>query len=171
MLRTRIKITMTFVTFWKWQLCPSVLRKFTCDACVDIKPRDIEITCIISSDIGGLHISSYCEQHKALQCSTNEAIENLCAHIYEYTQQHSLNTYLEDICYRPFTRGKSYARNWAFAWTGHSFKNLYDLFYPISPRCTLDGNCHSPLVNYCRPVKSFSFHNLQESLQTTPKES
>ena len=42
----------------------------------------------------------------------------LCVHVYEHTRQHSVNTYLEEICYGAFTWGRnSYARNWGLG--GH----------------------------------------------------
>ena len=79
-----------------------------CNTCVDTKPRDIEINCIISGDIGGHRVSSYCKQQKVLRWQTNEAKVILCVHIYEHTRQCSLNTCrdLEDTCYGAFTRVK-----------------------------------------------------------------
>ena len=67
-------MTTTPVTFWKNDSFAKCTSKIQCNTCVDTKPTDNEITCIISGDIGGHRISSYCKQQKALQWPTNEAI-------------------------------------------------------------------------------------------------
>ena len=69
---------------------PKCSKEIQSDACVDTKPRCIEVTCIVSGDIGGPRVSLYCKQQKALQWPTNEAAVIWSVHVYEHTRQHSV---------------------------------------------------------------------------------
>ena len=98
-----------------------------CNTCVYTKPRDIQITCIISSDIGGHRVSSYCKQQKALQWPTkfNEAIVILCVHIYEHLTM--LTKYIQRprrrLLWGIYMRKNTYARNWRLE--GHLLEWAY----------------------------------------------
>ena len=127
MLHTRTKI-MTSVTFWKNGSLPKCTTGIQCNTCVDTKPRDIEVTCFISGDIGGHRVSSYCKQRKALQSST------ICNFVYTYLWTHltTLTKYMPRsrrhllwgiYMRKKYLRKKLEVRR-AFAWRRHIFENL-----------------------------------------------